>query len=58
MSGWVNVRYWRAPARLLNYVGSATVVPEVAETLACVSTGVETDLQSTMPVCSMTSRVN
>jgi hypothetical protein len=30
----------------------------VAETLACVSTGVETDLQSTMLVRSRMSRVN
>jgi hypothetical protein len=44
--------------RLLNWVGSVTEGPEAAETLAYVFMGVETDLQSTMPVRSRTLRVN
>jgi hypothetical protein len=39
-------------------VGSATRGPEVAETLACVSMGIETGLQSTMPARSRTLRPN
>jgi hypothetical protein len=53
--GRVNIMYWRAPTRLLNWVGSATGGPKVAETLTCVFTGVETSLQSIMPARSRKS---
>jgi hypothetical protein len=40
--GLVNIKYCWALMRLLNQVGSATGGPKVVETLAYVSTGVET----------------
>jgi hypothetical protein len=42
VSGQVNIKYWRAPMRLLKWVGSATGDTDSVETLAYVSTGVKT----------------